>query len=146
MAKKLLEKISGKKIIVTKTHKRTQFGGAKGRPIGVKVTIRGKEAEQFVRDALKANENIISPDQFDTSGNFSLGIKEYIDLPGIKYDPDIEIIGMDVCITLTRPGYRVKKKRIKPAKIGLKHRITQEEAREWVKKKFDVKISKEEDE
>jgi large subunit ribosomal protein L5 len=145
MAKKLLEKMSGKKVVVTRTHKRTTFGGAKGRPIGVKITLRGKEAEELVKGALKANDNRLDPDQFDTSGNFSVGIKEYIDLPDIKYDPEISIMGMDVCVTLERPGYRVKRKRMKAAKVGKKHRVTREEAREWVKKKFDVVIAKEEE-
>ena len=146
MAKKLLEKLSGKKVVVTKTHKRTTFGGAKRRPIGVKVTLRGDKAKEFLGSVLKANENRISPDQFDSSGNFSMGIKEYIDIPGVKYDPEISIMGMDVCITLVRPGFRVKKRMIRPRKIGKNHRITVEEAREWLKKEYDVTISRKEEE
>jgi len=144
-AKKLLEKLSGKKIVVTTTHKRSTFGVAKNRPIGVKVTLRGEKAREFLKNALKANENRLSPDQFDKNGNFSIGVKEYIDLPGIKYDPEIGILGMDVCATLSRPGYRISRRMIRPKKIGKAHRITQDEAREWVGKEFDVKISRESD-
>jgi large subunit ribosomal protein L5 len=145
MAKKLLEKLSGTKIVVTLTHKRTTFGGAKKRPIGVKTTLRGEKARAFLANALKANENRLKPTQFDNQGNFSLGVKEYIDLPGVKYDPEISILGMDVCATLTRAGYRIAKRKIRPAKIGKKHRITAEEAKEWAKKEFNVIISAKEE-
>lgn len=145
MAKRLLEKISEGKVVVTKTHKRSTFGVAKRRPIGVKITMRGKRAREFLVRVLKARENRISPDQFDDNGNFSMGIKEYIDLPGLKYDPEIGIMGMDVCVTLARPGFRVKSRKIRPKKVGKRQRITKEEAREWVKREFDVKITKEEE-
>ncbi len=144
MAKRLLEKLSGTKVVVTVTHKRSTFGVAKKRPIGVKVTLRGERARAFLANALKANENRLKPTQFDSQGNFSLGIKEYIDIPGVKYDPDIEIMGMDVCATLVRPGYRVARRKIRPGRIGKRHRITPEEAGEWARKEFSVTISKEE--
>jgi large subunit ribosomal protein L5 len=144
MAKKLLEKLSGTKVVVTLTHKRSTFGVAKRRPIGVKVTLRGEKARAFLANVLKANENRLKPDQFDAQGNFSVGVKEYIDLPGVKYDPEIGILGMDVCATLSRPGYRVARRKIRPGRIGKRHRITAEEASEWVKKEFNVTISKEE--
>ncbi|MEE9323187.1 MAG: 50S ribosomal protein L5 [Candidatus Aenigmarchaeota archaeon] len=145
MAKKLLEKLSEGKVVITKTHKRTTFGVAKGKPIGVKVTIRGEKANEFLKNVLKANENRLSPDQFDNNGNFSIGVKEYIDIPGIKYDPEIGIIGMDICVTLERPGFRVKRRKIRPKKIGRKHRITKEEVKEWLKNEYDVEVSKEEE-
>ncbi len=145
MARKLVGKLSGGKVVITKTHKRTTFGVTKKRPIGVKATLRGEKAKGFLINALKANENRLSPDRFDNNGNFSIGVKEYIDLPGINYDPEIGIMGMDVCVTLERQGFRVKRRSMRPKKIGRKHRITKEEAREWVKKEFDVEISKEEE-
>ncbi len=144
MAKKLLEKLSGTKVVVTKTHKRSTFGVAKNRPIGVKVTLRGEKAKEFLKSAFKANENRLNPEQFDSSGNFSFGIREYIDIPGVKYDHEIGIMGMDVCVTLTRPGYGISKRKIRPKKIGKAHRITKDEAQEWVGQEFSVKVSKEE--
>ena len=140
MAKKLVEKISGMKPVITKTHKRTTFGMAKKRPIGVKVTLRGEKARGFLENALKANENKLLASQFDDQGNFSFGIKEYIDLPGMKYDPEIGIMGMDVCVTLERPGFRIKRRKVLKKKVGKKHRITKEEAQEWVKKEFGTQI------
>ena len=146
-AKKLLEKLAnGKKVVVTHTHKRTSFGMAKGRPIGVKVTFRGKEAIDFLMKALNAVENKLKVENFDNIGNFSFGIKEYIDLPNVRYDPDIGIMGMDVCVTIERPGYRVKKRSLKKSKIGKNHVITKEEAMEWAKEKLGVKIGDKEEE
>jgi large subunit ribosomal protein L5 len=112
---------------------------AKGRPIGVKVTLRKQEAVEFLKRAFAAIDNKLPASCFDNTGNFSFGIKEYIDIPGMKFDPDIGIFGMDVCVTLERPGYRVKRKKLKK-KIGKKHRITPDEAREWVKNTFGVEI------
>lgn len=139
-AKKLLEKLTGRKVLITKTRKRTTFGMARNRPIGVKVTLRGKEAEEFLKKAFDAVDNTIKASQFDENGNFSIGIREYIDLPGAKYDPEIGILGMDVCVTLERPGYRVKRRKIKKSKVGKKHRISKGEAIEWVKDKFGVNV------
>lgn len=141
-AKKLLEKLTGKKVVVTKAHQRNPFGVTKGRPIGVMVTLRGNEARKFLAGALASKDNVVSPDQFDCNGNFSLGIKEYIELPDVKYDPDIGIMGMDVCVTFARPGFRVKKRVYRRGKIGKTHRITREEAGDWLKREFNVNITK----
>ncbi len=138
-ARKLLETLTGKKVVITRTHKRTTFGVAKGRDIGCKVTLRGSNAAEFLKKALEAVDNKISSKQFDRQGNFSFGIKEYIDLPASKYDPDIGMYGMDIAVTLERPGFRVKRKRL-PAKIGKSHLIAKEDAQNWVLKNFAVKI------
>lgn len=145
-SKKLLEKFFENKVVVTRTHKRTTFGVAKNRPIGVKATLRGEKAKEFLKSAFHALDNKLKASQFDDNGNFSLGIKEYIHLPGVKYDPEIGIMGMDVCVTLERPGFRIKRRKIKPRKVGKRHRITKEEAQEWVSKEFGVKIIKGEEE
>ncbi len=137
-AKKILEQLSRSKVIITKTKKRTTFNVPKNKPIGCKVTIR-KEVEQFLRPLLEAKENKLSSRSFDNTGNFSFGIKEYIDVPGMEYDPKIGILGMDVCVTLERPGYRVKRMRL-PASIGKNHLITKLEAVDFVKEKFGVVV------
>ncbi len=140
-AKKLLEYLTGKKPVVTKSRKRSTFGIAKGRPIGVKVTLRKGDAVEFLKKALGAVDYTLRPSQFDENGNFSFGIKEYMHIPGVKYVHEIGILGLDVCVTLERPGYRVKKRRVKRSKVGRKHRITKEEAIEWVKKELGVKVA-----
>jgi large subunit ribosomal protein L5 len=138
-AKKLLEVLTAKKVVITATHKRTTFGMAKGRPIGCKVTLRGKDAEEFFKKALDAVDFKLSKSVFDRQGSFSFGIKEHISIPGVRYDPDIGIFGMDVCVSLERPGFRIKRKKI-PKKIGKKHLIKPEEAMDWVVKNYKVEI------
>ncbi len=138
-AKKLLERLTNKKIVVTKTKKRTTFGAAKGRPIGLKVTLRGKDADEFLKKAFVAVDKKLSETVFDKQGNFSFGIKEHIDIPGVKYDPEIGIYGMDVSVTLERPGFTVKRKKIAHT-IGKNHLIKPREARDWVIKNYDVKV------
>ncbi len=137
----LLKSISGSKVVITTTHKRTTFGPAKGKPIGVKVTMRGEDAMELLKNLFTAVENRLKPGQFDRNGNFSFGIQEYIHIPGMKYDPDIGIMGFDVAVTLIRPGFRVARRRIRPGKVGKSHRITPEEAQKWVKDNFQVKIT-----
>lgn len=144
-SKAILEKISGKKAIFTKTRKRSTFGVAKGKPIGAKITIRGKEAEELLKKLLQAKDSKLKPSYFDTTGSVSFGIAEYINIPGIKYDPDIGILGMDVCVTFTRRGYRIKKRKLKPRKVGKAHKITTEEAMEFMKAKFGVELVEKED-
>ncbi len=139
-AKKLLERITGRKPVVTKSRKRSTFGIAKGKPIGVKVTLRKKEALDFFKKVLQAFNYTIKKSQIDEFGNFSFGIKKYIELPGVKYMADIGMLGMDVCVTLKRPGYRIKYRRIQKRKIPKSHRITKEEAIEWLEKEFNVKV------
>ena len=141
-ARKLLGIITGKKIVTTQTHGRTTFGMAKGRPIGVKITLRGKDAMDFLKGALDAVDFKLSPKVFDSQGNFSFGVHEHIHLPGVKYDPDIGIFGMDVCVRLERRGYRVGRKRIS-ARVGLNHRIKSAEAAAWAEKSLGVKITDE---
>ncbi len=141
-AKRLLEMISGKKVVKTATKKRNTFGVAKGREIGVMTTIRGSEAKELLSRLLKSLENKLKASQFDESGSFSLGIEEYINIPGVNYDPEIGIMGFDVCVTLERPGYRVAKRRYSKNSVGKAHRIKPEEAMEWVKKEFDVEVLK----
>ncbi|MDI6826663.1 MAG: 50S ribosomal protein L5 [Candidatus Aenigmarchaeota archaeon] len=136
-AEKLLQTITGQKPFITRTKKRTTFGMARKKPIGVKVTLRKEKAEKFLNDALTAIGRELKERQIN-DGNFSFGIKEYIDLPNVNYDPELGILGMDVCVMLERPGFRVKR-RVKRSKIGKKHLITKEETIEWLKK-FEVNI------
>lgn len=138
-AKKLLEKITGKKIVITNSRKRSTFGVAKGRPLGCMATLRGSDAKELLKKLLDAVDGKISDKSFDRQGNFSFGVREQIDIPGVRYDPEIGIYGMDACVTLERRGYRVKRKRI-PHGVGKKHKIKKEEAKEWAVRNFGVKV------
>jgi len=141
--KRIMHTLTKKKIVVTSTQKRSTFGVAKGKPIGVKTTLRGQEAIDFLKKVLQALENRLKESQFDRNGNFSFGIHEYINIPGVRYDPDVGILGMDVAVTLERPGFRVRKKRLRPGKVGKAHLIRKDEAVEWAKKNLGVEVTKE---
>jgi len=141
-AKILLERISGSKVVKTYAKKRIPSWGLRpGLAIGLKTTLRGKQAEELLKRLFKAVENRVSPSQFDKEGNLSFGIKEYIHIPGIRYDPSLGIIGLDVCVTLMRRGFRVKRRRYRKAKVGKAHRIKPEEAMEFFKSKFGIEVS-----
>jgi len=138
-AKRLLETLSEQKVLTTLSRKRSTFGVTKRKPIGVKVTLRKENAKKFLRNVLSAVDNELKESQIN-DGNFSVGIKEYIDLPDVQYDPEVGIIGLDVCVTLERPGFRVMRKKIKKSEVGKKHKISKVETIEWLKKNFGVKI------
>lgn len=132
-SKKILEKLTGRKVMITKTRKRTTFNVPKNKPIGAMVTVRGGAAAALLKRLMQANENLIAPSQFDRTGNFSFGVKEYIHVPGMTYEPTIGIVGLDVAVTLERRGFRVKRKGLGRGVIGKNHRITPEEALTWAR-------------
>jgi large subunit ribosomal protein L5 len=138
-AQKLLENLSEQKPFVTRAKTRTTFGVPKNKAIGVKVTLRKEKALNFLKDTLQAVDNEVKERQINDD-NFSIGIKEYIDLPKANYDPEVGILGMDVCVTLERRGYSIKKQKNKKSKIGRKHLITKNEIIEWLKNNFGVNI------
>ena len=109
-------------------------------PIGCKVTLRKKDAEEFLKKALWVRNNKLPEWSFDEEGNFSFGITEHTDFEGMKYDPEIGIFGMDICVTLERNGYRIKRRKLRKTKIPHRHRITREEAMEFMKSKFNVEV------
>jgi large subunit ribosomal protein L5 len=140
--KKIMHTLTKKRIVITSTRKRSTFGVPKGKPIGAKTTLRGAEAMEFLKKVLQGVENRLGESQFDSNGNFSFGIHEYINIPGIKYDPDVGILGMDVAVTLERPGFRVRKRRLRPGRVGGPQLIKKEEAIEWARKNLGVEIAK----
>lgn len=140
-AERVLEQISGQKPVRTYAKKSVrEWGVKKGMPIGCKVTLM-KRAEEILDRLLNAVDRRISESSFDDAGNVSFGIKEHIDIPGIAYDPKIGIFGLDVCVSIGRPGHRVKWRKNKPRKIPRTHLVTKEEAVEFMSKKFNVVIT-----
>jgi len=140
-AKKLLEMLSGgKKPVVTASKRRSTFGIAKGKPVGVKLTLRRKQAADFLKQSLAAVDNKIKASQFDAEGNFSFGVKEYIELPGVKYKHEIGVLGFDVIVTLQRTGYGIARRRVQARKIPKGQKITKADAMEWLKKNYGTSI------
>lgn len=137
----VLQKITSAKPVKTICKvKQPTWGIKKGLTIGAKVTLRKEKAVNFLKEALKAKDNQIKGKSFDKTGNFGFGIHEYIDMPNIKYDPKFGIRGFDVLVSLERPGFRVKRRKISKQKVPLKHSIKKDEAIDFVKSNFGVEI------
>ncbi|MCS7118946.1 MAG: 50S ribosomal protein L5 [Archaeoglobaceae archaeon] len=129
---KMLEKLLNQKPATTIAKKTIKnFGVRKKETIGLKLTLRGDRAMEFLKRALKVKEMRLNKRSIN-AGNFSFGIPEHIDLPGVDYDPEIGIFGMDICASLKRKGYRVAERRIARSKVGKKHRITKEDTIKWL--------------
>ncbi len=143
-AEQLLEKLTGRKPVRTvSTHKIPAWGLKKGEPIGCKVTLRGSHAVDFAKRALTAVENRLEARHFDDAGNISFGLSEYIDVPGIKYDPEIGIMGFNTNLSLERPGTRIKHRRLQKTPLHPRNAITREEAISFMKETFGVEIGQE---
>ena len=142
IARKALEQISGKKPS-TRNAKETQreWGVRKGEPIGVAVTIRGDDAVVLLKRLLEAKGNTVNGKSFDNFGNYSFGINEHIDIPDVKYDPQIGILGLGISITLTRPGYSIRKRSKHKASVGKTHVITNQESKDYLVKEYGVTVA-----
>lgn len=142
---KVLEIISGRKPVQTYAKKRIPTWGLRpGLPIGCKITLRKDPASQLLKRLLYAKNFELAPKNFDKRGNVSFGVPEYIDIEEIKYDPNIGVVGLEVSVTLEKPGYRVKKRRYKQNVVGKQHNVTPEEAMAFMQKTFNVKLGEQE--
>jgi len=145
---KVIEEITGQKPVRTLAKQTNPaFGIRKKLPIGLKVTLRGKKAENFLKNAFiafKAAGKTLYSYSFDSKGNFSFGIPEHIDFPGQKYDPEVGIYGMDICVTFEKPGYGVKRRKARRSKIPKKHQVKKDEAIEYIKTNFGLEVIDEE--
>lgn len=141
---KLLKKISNRTPVKTCTQKRiAEWGLRPGLPIGCKITLRNEEAKEVLMRLLDAKDYILEEKQFDDNGNVAFGVSEYIDIKGVEYDPEIGIIGLEVCVSLGRPGFRVKRRKIKNSSVPVKHRIKKKESIEFMKNNFNIKVGEE---
>ena len=140
-AMKILQELTGQKPSIRRAKKTIKdFGIRRKEPIACVVTLRGERAREFLTRAFQAVDNRISRSSFDEMGNFSFGIKEHIDIPGVKYDPELGIIGMDVSVVLERPGFRVKRRRRARSKVGTEHLLSPDEAISFIREEFNVEI------
>ncbi len=122
--------------------------------------VRGFKANEILDRGLKVKEYELKKANFSSTGCFGFGITEHIDL-GLKYDPATGniivffsgclnifwqyfilnyyagIFGMDFYIVLIRPGYRVARRKIKPGRLGNKHRVTKDDAIAWFQQKYE---------
>jgi large subunit ribosomal protein L5 len=140
-ASKVLEQLTGQTPCLRPAKKTIRdWGIRKGEPIACIVTLRKDKAIDFLKRAFEAVGNKLSMSNFDKFGNVSFGIKEHIDLPGVKYDHILGIFGMDVCISFERPGYRVKRRKMR-SKIGTKHLLTSKDTAPLLAQLFKIEIT-----
>lgn len=116
------------------------WGIHRNEPIACLVTLRGEAALDFLKKAFDSVGNRLTDSSFDLNGNFAFGIRKHIDLPGVRYDPELGIFGMDVCVAMGKPGYRVKRRRLARARVGKRQKLTREEAIEHVREDFGIEI------
>lgn len=138
-AEEIIEDITGHQSVRTQAKSTIpEFGTREGDPIGAKVTLRGSDARSFLETAFELTS--LSRSQFDDTGNVSFGIDEHTDFPGQEYNPDIGIYGLDVTITMVRPGYRVRKRDRQSRSIPAGHQLTIDDAITYLEGEFDVEV------
>ncbi len=136
---KLLKLISGKKPAKIKSKRRIpSFDVRPGLEVGTVVTLR-KNLEELLTKMLATIDNVLKKKQI-SENNFSFGVKEYIEIPGIEYQRDIGIMGFDVTIVFKRSGRRVSLKKIKRGKIPKRQVISKEEIINFMENKFKTKF------
>jgi len=139
-SKKLLEIIAGRKSQVIISQKRIpDFGVKPGLEVGVRITLRGNSAVELLRRLLGAIDNKLKAKQM-ADNHFSFGIEEYIEIPGMEYQRDIGIKGLNVTVVFARPGLRVLRKKIKQGHVPKRQRITKQEIINFMEDNFKTKI------
>jgi len=137
---KLLEIISkGKPQKVASTKRIPAFGVRPGLEVGTNITLRGEKAIQLLKKLLGAVENILKEKQV-SENHFSFGIHEYIEIPGIEYQREIGIRGLSITVVFSRPGLRVKRKKIKQGHVPHRQSISKEEIINYMEENFGTKF------
>jgi len=140
-AEDVMKRITGQLPVKTLAKKTLPgFGIRKDAPIGCKVTLRGKKASTFVETAIAIVQRKLDSAQFDRQGNFSFGIEEHTDFPGMAYDPKIGIFGMDVNVTLERRGVRIARRNIARRKIPPYQKVTPQEAIAFMQQYYKMEV------
>ena len=140
-AKRIISEICDQASVTTYAKKSyRELGIQKNSPIGVKTTLRKQIAEDTLKKLLTACGNKVSKRSFDLTGNFSFGVKEHIEIPGTKYDPQLGIWGMDVAVSLEKIGYGLKRRQIRPGTVGKRQQVSQEDAITFAKENLGVTV------
>jgi large subunit ribosomal protein L5 len=139
--KKVLQQVTGQNPAQTRSKRSVRdFGIHKGEPIGVVVTVRGSHTKELIEKLLVAREKKLQGSSFDPRGSVSFGIKEHIEIPGIRYDPAIGILGMNVSILLERAGFSVARRSRRTSRVGKAHLVTKDQAMQYFQDNFGVTI------
>ena len=139
--KRVLEQVTGQTPTQTRAKRSVRdFGIHKGEPIGVVVTVRGDATTALIDKLLAAREKKLNESCFDSRGSVSFGIREHIEIPGIRYDPAIGILGMNISILLERSGFSVARRGRRTSRVGKSHLVSKEEAMQYFRENFGVTI------
>ncbi|HLC77892.1 MAG TPA: 50S ribosomal protein L5 [Candidatus Nanoarchaeia archaeon] len=134
---KLLKLITGEKPAKMRSRKRIPTWGVRpGLEVGAVVTIR-KNFENLLKRLLVAKDYKLKKKHL-SQNNFSFGVKEYIEIPGMEYQRDIGIMGFDVTVVFKRAGRRVGIRKIKRGKVPERQKISPEEIMKFMENKFNV--------
>ena len=119
-----LQTISGQKHKICRAKKSIAgFKLARGQPIGMAVTIRGKRAFAFLEKLFKIvlprvrDFSGVSSKSFDRNGNYSLGINEQIVFPEIDFSKIDKVRGLQITIVTTADDD--KKAKLLLEKLGI---------------------------
>jgi large subunit ribosomal protein L5 len=136
---KLLQLVTNRTPAKMKSSKRIpSFGVRPGLQVGAVVTIRNDTKDNLKR-LLTAIENRLRKKQI-SENNFSFGIKEYIEIPGMEYQRDLGVRGLDVTVVFKRMGRRVKLRKMKSGKIPLRQKVTREEIIKFMEDNFQTEF------
>ena len=121
-ARRLIETITGRKPAneISKT-RNPSFKITKGQKIGAFVTVRGLEAKKLIKRLFEAVDNKVKYSSI-SNNTLSFGIPEYIDISGVKYDPKVGMLGMNVNMSFRRKGMRVALKKRLNGRVAPHHR------------------------
>jgi large subunit ribosomal protein L5 len=134
---KLLQVVTKRKPMKTRSSKRIPTWNVRpGLEVGAVVTLR-QGFEDLLRKLLAAEDNKIKKKQVSVN-NFSFGIKDYLEIPGMEYQREIGIVGLDVTIVFKRNGRRVRLKKIKRGKIPKRQVISKEEIIKFMEDNYSV--------
>ena len=140
-AKLLLEKLTSHTPVPAKSKNRQpELKLRKGQVIGALVTLRKSEAKTMLKRALEANDLLIKESNI-ANNSFSFGVKEYIYFAGVKYDPKIGMLGLNLNASFARKGRRIEYRKRKRANVATFHRrIERNDIMEYLTKNFNIKV------
>jgi len=137
---KLLSLLTGKKPAKMMSRKRIPSWNVRPKlEVGAVVTLR-KDLDNFLKKMIETVDNTLKKSQI-SENNFSFGIQEYIEIPGIEYERDIGIRGLDVTVVFKRTGKRIALKKTKRGKTPKRQKISKEEIIKFMEKNFQTEFT-----
>jgi large subunit ribosomal protein L5 len=135
----LLQTLTQRKPSRIKTRRRIPSLNVRpGLEVGAVVTLR-KNIGEVLNRMLATIDNKLKKKQI-SSNNFSFGIHEYIEIPGMEFIREIGIRGLDVTVVFKRAGRRVKLRKVKRGKFSQRQVTSKEEIIKFMEDKFNTKF------